>query len=79
MTILITDEFTTPSSKGATYTINKTSAFVSVRTDGSVNVCVLNASHRAYRRMGKVFSSLTEAINAYKSADMKAILSSVGA
>ena len=41
---------------------------------GDVNVLNENASHRAYRGMGKTFHNIVEALNNYKSSEMKAIL-----
>ena len=40
----------------------------------NVMVCCLNASHRAWGGLGKRFDSLQDAINGYKSAEMKAII-----
>ena len=41
---------------------------------GVVDVLCMNASHRAWRGMGRTFGSWTEAKAAYKSADMKAMI-----
>jgi len=42
---------------------------VTVYSDGRLNVCVMNAMARVYRTaMGRVFNSLDEAMDAYKSA-----------
>ena len=41
---------------------------------GYVNVLNENAAHRAYRGMGKTFDNMVQALNAYKSAEMKSIL-----
>lgn len=74
MNILVSNEFETDSSKGATYTAGKTCAFVSIRYDGMINVCQKNAAHRVWRGCGKFFSSAEEAIAGYKSGEMKAII-----
>lgn len=41
---------------------------------GYVNVLNETAAHRAYRGMGKTFDNFAQALNAYKSAEMKSIL-----
>ena len=38
---------------------------------GYINVNYKNATHKAYRGPGKVFWSMYEAMNAYKSSEMK--------
>lgn len=40
-----------------------------------INVCCNNASHKAWKSIGRYFSSTDEALGAYKSAEMKAIIS----
>ncbi len=54
-------------------TCGKTSAFVSIHSRG-VNVICQNASHKAWGGMGRSFKSLEEAVNAYKKAEMKQII-----
>jgi len=39
-----------------------------------VEVCVLNASHRAYRRSGRLFADWDAAMAAYKSAAVRAVI-----
>lgn len=39
-----------------------------------VMVCCLNASHRAWGGLGKRFDNLQQAVNGYKSSEMKAII-----
>ena len=56
-----------------TLVLNKTEACVS-KTDHEVRVLKKNASHAAWRGSGRGFDSFAEAIEAYKSADMKEIL-----
>jgi len=72
MTILVTDEFATPTSKGAIYKTEKISAYINVHHRGSLNVHVTN-SKRRQRSIGRGFPSFEAARAAYKSADMKAI------
>ena len=52
----------------------KKAAYLSVNQFGTVNVLVRNASHKAYRGLGRFFDSFAEARAAYKSADVKAML-----
>ena len=74
MTIIASDVNHGQYANSATFTAEKTSAFVSVSKDGRWNVCSLNASHRAWRGSGKFFASFDLARAAYKSGEMKAIL-----
>lgn len=75
MTILATETNETDYSRSATFTCEKTSAYVAVYKDsGRVNVCCLNAANRTWRGCGKFFENMTEAMGAYKSGAMKAIL-----
>jgi hypothetical protein len=54
----------------------KTAAYIWVSRLGYINVCCNNASHKAWRASkGRNFFSFDEAIAAYKSAEMKAIIS----
>lgn len=39
-----------------------------------VEVCVINASHRAHRRGGRVFANWDAAMAAYKSAAVRAVI-----
>ena len=39
-----------------------------------VAVCVLNASHRVWRGLGREFSSIADALGAYKSSEVKSII-----
>lgn len=43
-------------------------------TSGHLTVCCLNASHRAWGKLGRTFRSVEEALAAYKSPQMKAII-----
>jgi hypothetical protein len=53
----------------------KTSAYVWFgKFTGSINVCCKNASHKAFRGTGRTFWSIEEALAAYKSPEMKAII-----
>jgi hypothetical protein len=54
----------------------KTAAYIWVSKMGYINVLCKNASHKAWKASkGRNFFSFDEAIAAYKSAEMKAIIS----
>lgn len=56
-------------------TCGKISAYVWFGTyTGSINVCCKNASHRAFKGAGRTFWSIEDALAAYKSPEMKAII-----
>lgn len=58
----------------------KTCAYVWIsKMSDTVNVCCKNASHRAFKGMGRTFRTIDEAIDAYKSPEMKAIISAAAA
>jgi DNA-binding protein H-NS len=52
----------------------KVTAYVGVNKDGSVQVCSYNASHKVWRGAGKYYRSMSEALEAFRSAEMKAII-----
>jgi len=54
-------------------TCGKTSAFVCIYEYG-VNVICQNASHKVWKKSGKMFSSVDAALQNYKSQEMKAII-----
>lgn len=76
MNILITNQTTDPN--GTSFveaTCGKTSAFVSTyKTESSVTVCCQNASHRVHRMGGRTFESFDQAIETYRSGEMKSII-----
>ena len=57
-----------------TATCEKKSAFISVEKDGSLNVCCRNASHNVWKGSGRFFNNEDEALNGYKSSEMKALI-----
>jgi hypothetical protein len=73
MTILIQEQSRTEHGFYFTATANKTSMFVAVHEHG-LNVTTLNASHKAWRGSGRIFSNVADAINGYKRAESKAII-----
>lgn len=75
MTILTTNESRTESRVSLEMVCGKKQAYVGFSlTRGSVDVCVYNASHKAWGGMGRTFNSFAEAIEAYKSAEVKAMI-----
>ena len=59
-------------------TCGKTKAYVCI-TSYEFRVIVQNASHKAWRGCGRGFRSVKEAIDAYKSEDVKAIIRAIDA
>ena len=57
-----------------TASAGKFRANVNTWEDGRVNVCVHNSSHSVWRRSGRYFRSIAEALEAYKSAEVRAII-----
>lgn len=55
-------------------TCGKKSAFISVYNDGTLQVCCNNASHKAWGGLGKYFKDADDALNNYKSSEMKAMI-----
>ncbi len=83
MTIQITDS-STSTSNGTTYTTyvlatEKKSIYLMIVTGARpyVNVVVNNASHQAYRGMGKEFATLQAAEANYKCPQIKAMIRSM--
>jgi len=52
----------------------KHSAFVVIYGNGQVGVTCHNASHRVFRRSGRMFDSIFQAISGYKSESMKSMI-----
>ena len=72
---MIEETYTTGTYRYIRATTGKTSATVSFEIDGdSVRVCNHNAANKVWGGQGKLFSSIGEALNNYKSAAMKAII-----
>lgn len=76
-TTIITSTGTTETGKYFEVDCGKTSAHVYISNAGYINVCCKNASHRAWKANGRYFRSFDEALAGYKSAEMKAIISTV--
>lgn len=73
--ILITDQAITGTRHSFEMTTGKTSARVSCNVElGCVDVCCQNAAHKVFRGSGRTFWSWAEALGAYKSADMQAMI-----
>ena len=72
--VMITETKFTNSALYVTATCGKVSALVCV-SDLQVRVIVQNAAHKAWRGSGKAFPNIAAALAAYKSEEMKAIIS----
>lgn len=73
MQVLITKHNVTEHSTFVEVTTGKQSAQF-LMTDCRVMVVCMNASHRVWGGLGKTFNSLDDALKAYKSAPMKAMI-----
>ena len=73
MDVLITKQIEQNGSRLFELTCGKQSAHIWV-TSHHVMVCNLNASHRAWGRLGKRFDNLEAALSGYKSAAMRAMI-----
>lgn len=73
METLITEKLVSGTTTYISAICGKTSAMVTFDTHG-VRVCCNNASHRVWRGFGRFFSSCEDALNSYKSAEMRSIL-----
>lgn len=75
MTIVINEQSRTENRINFELTIGKKTAFVGYSFAlRSVDVCVYNASHRAWKGCGRTFWSFEEAFAAYKSSEVKAMI-----
>lgn len=54
---------------------NKSAEIWISKRSNAIDVCCINASHRAWGGSGRVFWSAEEALAGYKSAEMRAIIS----
>ena len=75
MTIVVNEERRTEDRISFELTVGKKTAYVSYFFPmGSINVCVYNSSHLAWKGMGKTLWSFEEAFAAYKSSEVKAMI-----
>lgn len=72
--VMITETKLTNSALYVTATCGKVSALVCI-SDLQVRVIVQNAAHKAWRGSGKAFQNVSAALAAYKSDEIKAIIS----
>jgi len=75
MQVIIFKSETLSSGKYFEADCGKTSAYVYASKLGYIRVCCKNAMHKVWKGQGRVFQSFDEALAAYKSAEMKAIIS----
>jgi DNA-binding protein H-NS len=73
-TLIHTSEINPTGTSHVHATAGKVSAYVGQYKNRHVSVCCLNASNRAWGGMGRTFRTWDEALAAYKSAEMKAII-----
>ncbi len=74
MQILIIRSETVEAGKYFEASCGKTIAHVYISKFGFINVCCNNASHKAWKASGRYFKSFDDALAAYKSTEMKAII-----
>lgn len=77
MNIQILEQTTDNGNHYFTMASDKKEVYLSADKHGTVNVCVQNAAHQVFRGSGKFFygeKAWKEALNAYKSADVKAMI-----
>lgn len=73
MNVLITKHEVTQAGKLVVLSCGKTSAEIWFGND-HLFICCQNASHRAWRGIGKRFETVADALGAYKSSAMKTII-----
>lgn len=74
MQVIITKANAVETGKYIEADCGKISAHIFISDFGYINVCCKNASHKAWKANGRYFRSFDEALNGYKSAEMKAII-----
>lgn len=74
MDVLVTETNRTEHGVYFSGTCGKVSAYVSFYDGLGVRVCCRNSSHRVWKGSGRGFNSVAEALEAYKSPEMKAII-----
>jgi hypothetical protein len=71
--VMITETKLTNSALYVQATCGKVSALVCI-SEHQFRVIVQNASHKVWRKFGKAFRNATEAVDAYKSQEVKSII-----
>ncbi len=74
MDVLVTETNRTEHGTYFSGTCGKKSAFVSFYKDGDLRVTCRNACHKVFKGPGRGFNNVAEALEAYKSPEMKAII-----
>jgi len=77
MQVIITQASTVECGKYIEADCGKTSAHIYISEFGYINVCCKNASHKVWNKSGRYFRTFQEALEGYKSSEMKAIISTV--
>jgi hypothetical protein len=77
MQVIITSVEHTECGKYFLVDCGKTSAHIYISKLGYINVCCKNASHKVWNKSGRYFRTFQEALDGYKSSEMKAIISAV--
>jgi DNA-binding protein H-NS len=76
MQVIITESKSFTHDSYITASCGKKTALVIIhRVSKRITVCCQNASHKVWRGAGRTFWSIEEALDAYKSSEMKAIIS----
>jgi hypothetical protein len=75
MQVLITNKVETEDGIAFAATCGNKSAEIWIsKRSTAIDVCCINASHKAWGGSGRVFWSREDALNGYKSAEMRAIV-----
>ena len=75
MQVNITSAEKTENGKYFAVDCGKTSAHIYISKAGYINVCCKNASHKVWKGFGRYFLTFQDALEGYKSPEMKAIIS----
>jgi UDP-N-acetylmuramyl pentapeptide synthase len=74
MNVLIAERYANEYGTSFQLQCEKKRAFVTFERCGRVQVCNQNACHQVWRGAGKFFQSVAEALEGYKSPEMKAMI-----
>ena len=74
MNVLITETHRSEYATTIEGVCGKTTGVVSIHPDGTMQVLCVNAAHRCWRGGGRWIRNLEEALETYRSGEMKAII-----